>query len=66
MLLHRKLRSTVFPFLVVFALFPLPYYITHAEFRYRLILDPLLVALASLPIERALTSARRSRVPESV
>ncbi len=28
-------------------LFPLPYYITHAEFRYRLALDPLLTALAA-------------------
>ncbi len=28
-------------------LFPLPYYCTHAEFRYRLLLDPLLTLLAS-------------------
>jgi hypothetical protein len=28
-------------------LFPLPYYITHAEFRYRLVLDPLLTVLAA-------------------
>ena len=28
-------------------LFPLPYYCTHAEFRYRLVLDPLLTLLAS-------------------
>jgi len=28
-------------------LFPLPYYITHAEFRYRLIIDPLLTILAA-------------------
>jgi hypothetical protein len=27
-------------------LFPLPYYITHAEFRYRLVIDPLLTVLA--------------------
>ena len=26
--------------------FPLPYYITHAEFRYRLVIDPLLTILA--------------------
>ncbi len=28
-------------------LFPLPYYCTHAEFRYRLVLDPLLTVLTS-------------------
>ena len=28
-------------------LFPLPYYCTHAEFRYRLVLDPMLTLLAS-------------------
>ena len=27
--------------------FPLPYYITHAEFRYRLVIDPLLTILAA-------------------
>jgi hypothetical protein len=31
-------------------LFPLPYYITHAEFRYRLILDPLLTILAAYAV----------------
>ena len=28
-------------------IFPLPYYITHAEFRYRLNLDPLMTILAA-------------------
>jgi hypothetical protein len=27
--------------------FPLPYYITHAEFRYRLVIDPLLTILGA-------------------
>jgi hypothetical protein len=31
-------------------LFPLPYYITHAEFRYRLNLDPLLTLLAAYAV----------------
>ncbi len=31
-------------------LFPLPYYITHAEFRYRLVVDPLLTMLAGYAI----------------
>lgn len=31
-------------------LFPLPYYITHAEFRYRLVLDPLLTVLSAYAV----------------
>jgi len=34
-------------FAIPLLLFPLPYYITHAEFRYRLIIDPLLTILAA-------------------
>lgn len=34
-------------FLLPVMLFPLPYYITHAEFRYRLVVDPLLTILAA-------------------
>jgi 4-amino-4-deoxy-L-arabinose transferase-like glycosyltransferase len=34
-------------------LFPLPYYITHAEFRYRLTLDPVLAILAGAAIVAA-------------
>jgi len=34
-------------FAIPFLLFPLPYYITHAEFRYRLMIDPLLTILAA-------------------
>ncbi len=34
-------------FLLPLFLFPLPYYITHAEFRYRLVIDPLLTILAA-------------------
>jgi len=31
-------------------LFPIPYYITHAEFRYRLALDPILTILAAYAV----------------
>jgi 4-amino-4-deoxy-L-arabinose transferase-like glycosyltransferase len=34
-------------FLLPLMVFPLPYYITHAEFRYRLVVDPLLTILAA-------------------
>ena len=33
--------------------FPLPYYITHAEFRYRLVIDPLLTILAAHCAEKS-------------
>jgi len=42
-LLARSRRNTVaLLFALPMAVFPLPYLITHAEFRYRLVLDPLL------------------------
>ncbi len=34
-------------FILPLMVFPLPYYITHAEFRYRLVIDPLLTILAA-------------------
>jgi hypothetical protein len=37
-------------FLLPLMLFPLPYYITHAEFRYRLVVDPLLTMLAAYAV----------------
>ena len=47
-------RRRVFDIAVLFALplllFPIPYYITHAEFRYRLALDPLLTILAAYAV----------------
>jgi hypothetical protein len=46
-------------------LFPLPYYITHAEFRYRLNIDPLLTILAAYAVTQlvAAWSNRRSADP---
>jgi 4-amino-4-deoxy-L-arabinose transferase-like glycosyltransferase len=37
-------------FLLPLVLFPLPYYITHAEFRYRLVVDPLLTILGAYAV----------------
>jgi 4-amino-4-deoxy-L-arabinose transferase-like glycosyltransferase len=37
-------------FLLPLMLFPFPYYITHAEFRYRLVIDPLLTILAAYAV----------------
>jgi len=45
-LFKRNVRLAVL-LCIPLALFPLPYYITHAEFRYRLVLDPILTILAA-------------------
>ena len=44
---HSEARVACLLLAIPLLLFPLPYYITHAEFRYRLALDPLLTALAA-------------------
>jgi hypothetical protein len=45
-------------------LFPLPYYITHAEFRYRLNIDPVLTILAGYAVSQLYTAwaARQVKV----
>jgi 4-amino-4-deoxy-L-arabinose transferase-like glycosyltransferase len=49
LLRERKFRLAAL-FVLPMILFPLPYYITHAEFRYRLVVDPLLVILAGYAV----------------
>ncbi len=60
MLVRRRGWRQAMPLLLPLLLFPLPYCITHAEFRYRLVVDPLLTALAGgalVAIWRAVTPA---------
>jgi hypothetical protein len=45
-LMRERRRRLALLFLLPLMVFPLPYYITHAEFRYRLVVDPLLTILA--------------------
>jgi len=47
-------------------LFPLPYYITHAEFRYRLNIDPLLTILAAYAVTQLAAAWSRRRSPSQV
>lgn len=49
-LLFRMRRSTAIFFSLPIALFPLPYYITHPDFRFRMLLDPLLTILAAYAV----------------
>jgi 4-amino-4-deoxy-L-arabinose transferase-like glycosyltransferase len=53
----RRLRLAVL-FLLPLMVFPLPYYITHAEFRYRLVVDPLLTILAGYAVSGAYEPGR--------
>ncbi|MES2391028.1 MAG: glycosyltransferase family 39 protein [Acidobacteriota bacterium] len=46
----RDDRRRAILFALPLLLFPFPYYITHAEFRYRLIIDPLLTILAAFAL----------------
>ena len=66
-LLFRRDRSLAALFALPLLFFPLPYYMTHAEFRYRLNLDPvltLLAAYAAVAIGTALAE-RKARRPAS-
>jgi 4-amino-4-deoxy-L-arabinose transferase-like glycosyltransferase len=47
---QRGRYSLAVLFLLPLMLFPLPYYITHAEFRYRLVVDPLLTLLGAYAV----------------
>ncbi len=46
----RRIRNFALLMTIPMLLFPLPYYITHAEFRYRLNIDPLMTILAAYAI----------------
>jgi NADH:ubiquinone oxidoreductase subunit 6 (subunit J) len=63
MLYRRRLRCIADLMLLPLLLFPLPYYITHAEFRYRLNLDPLLTLLAAYAVTQFATLCARPRPP---
>jgi hypothetical protein len=60
---RRRTRSFAILMALPLLLFPLPYYITHAEFRYRLNIDPLLTILAAYAVTQlaAAWSTRRSK-----
>ena len=62
-LYRNRMRAFALLMALPLLLFPLPYYITHAEFRYRLNIDPLLTLLAAYALTQLTTQlvARRSR-----
>lgn len=67
-MLWRRDRSLAMLFALPLLLFPVPYYITHAEFRYRLNLDPvmtMLAAYAAVEIVAALAARRAASTSRS-
>jgi hypothetical protein len=54
-LYRNRMRAFALLMAMPLLLFPLPYYITHAEFRYRLNLDPLLTLLAAYTVTQLAT-----------
>ncbi len=61
-LLVRTRPALGFLLAAPFVLFPLPYYLTHADFRFRLVLDPLAIMLSVYAV-RTFYSAVRERYP---
>ena len=59
---RRGMRAFAILMFLPLLLFPLPYYITHSEFRYRLNIDPVLTVLAAFAVTQlaAAWSRRRS------
>jgi hypothetical protein len=65
--LYRR-RMSAFATLMALPLilFPVPYYITHAEFRYRLNIDPVLTVLAAYAVTQLAATLSRQRAAHSV
>jgi len=58
-LVRKRRLSLAVLFILPLILFPLPYYVTHAEFRYRLVLDPLLTILSAYTVSELITYSRK-------
>jgi hypothetical protein len=61
LLYWRRMRSYAVLMALPILLFPLPYYITHAEFRYRIDIDPVMTILAAYAV---MQFAARTHVAE--
>ena len=64
LVLFRRKRRLAWLFLLPLLVFPLPYYVTHPDFRFRLLLDPLVTILAAYALTSAWAFWRRHH-PES-
>ena len=62
-LLLRRSRELALLFATPLLLFPLPYYVSHAEFRFRLVIDPLLALLAGYALVHLFDRQTKPTVP---
>jgi hypothetical protein len=60
-LLGRRRRTVAVLISLPLLIFPFPYYVTHAEFRYRLNIDPLLTILAAYAMTQLVAAWSRRR-----
>ena len=63
---RRGNRSFAVLMAIPILLFPLPYYITHAEFRYRLNIDPLMTVLAAYAATQMVAAWSRHRAARKI
>lgn len=61
-LLWRRDRSIAILFLIPLVLLPLPYYLTHPDYRFRCVVDPLMAILAAHAVV-TWTRSRKNAVP---
>ena len=67
LLMRRRRSDLVALFAIPMLLFPIPYLITHAEFRYRLVIDPIMTVLsgyAIVELSRLAIHARKESLSE--
>lgn len=63
----RRRRTLALLLVTPMLLFPLPYYLTHAEFRYRIVIDPLMTMIAAYAACELykIFSERNAKTPEA-
>lgn len=61
LVLFKQRRPVALLFLLPILVFPLPYYITHPDFRFRIVLDPLLTILAAYAVSQLNAYFRNKR-----
>jgi Dolichyl-phosphate-mannose-protein mannosyltransferase len=59
--LFKQQRTVAVLFLLPVIVFPLPYYITHPDFRFRLLLDPLLTILSAYAVVQVNSHRKHKR-----
>lgn len=53
----RRARAKLAPYLIVFLVYPIPFYLTHPEVRYRHVMEPEMIILAALGLRFLVSEA---------